>query len=184
MPKIAELWNFFSQKSHGKNQKVHGKKLDICLKNAWNFSLCRRGYIRFARGLLINPIKRRQKRRHFTPFFPQCTATVSSFGAPVMWLFVAGFGDILDLKKGRPVSVLGQATLLNVYYVGSPTVGPLQPACISMCRHIYDWNIVYCDVKQPIHLTSHVFKNRSFDSSFAMLMPCQYEIKMLPTHRS
>ena len=23
-----------------------------------------------------------------------------------------------------------------------------------MCRHIYDWNIVYCDVKQPIHLNS------------------------------
>ena len=23
-----------------------------------------------------------------------------------------------------------------------------------MCRHIYDWNIVNCDVKQPIHLTS------------------------------
>ena len=22
-----------------------------------------------------------------------------------------------------------------------------------MCRHIYDWNIVNCDVKQPIHLT-------------------------------
>ena len=23
-----------------------------------------------------------------------------------------------------------------------------------MCRHMYDWNIVNCDVKQPIHLTS------------------------------
>ena len=23
-----------------------------------------------------------------------------------------------------------------------------------MCRHIYDWNIVNCDVKRPIHLTS------------------------------
>ena len=22
-----------------------------------------------------------------------------------------------------------------------------------MCRHIYDWNIVDCDVKQPVHLT-------------------------------
>ena len=22
-----------------------------------------------------------------------------------------------------------------------------------MCRHIYDWNIVNCDVKQPIYLT-------------------------------
>ena len=47
--RIAELWNFFSQKSHGKNQKVHGKKLDICLKIASNFSLYRRLYIRFAR---------------------------------------------------------------------------------------------------------------------------------------
>ena len=29
-------------------------------------------------------------------------------------------------------------------------------ACIYMCRHIYDWNFVDCDVvKQPIHLTSH-----------------------------
>ena len=28
----------------------------------------------------------------------------------------------------------------------------LQSACTSMCRHIYDWNIVDCDVK-PIHLT-------------------------------
>ena len=26
-----------------------------------------------------------------------------------------------------------------------------------MCRHIYDWNIVDCDVKQPIHLTSFCF---------------------------
>ena len=22
-----------------------------------------------------------------------------------------------------------------------------------MCRHMYDWNIVNCDVKQPIYLT-------------------------------
>ena len=27
----------------------------------------------------------------------------------------------------------------------------LQSACTSMCRHIYNWNIVDCDVKQPIH---------------------------------
>ena len=25
----------------------------------------------------------------------------------------------------------------------------LQSACTSMCRHIYDWNIFNCDVKQP-----------------------------------
>ena len=24
-----------------------------------------------------------------------------------------------------------------------------------MCRHVYDWNIVNCDVKQPIQLNSH-----------------------------
>ena len=35
-----------------------------------------------------------------------------------------------------------------------------------MCRHIYDWNIVDCDVKQPIHLTyigaqnNFIFKGR------------------------
>ena len=29
----------------------------------------------------------------------------------------------------------------------------LQSTCTSMCRHIYDWNIVDCYVKQPIHLT-------------------------------
>ena len=23
-----------------------------------------------------------------------------------------------------------------------------------MCRHMYDWNVVNCDVKQPIHLTN------------------------------
>ena len=29
----------------------------------------------------------------------------------------------------------------------------LQSACISMCRHLYNWNIVACDLKQPISLT-------------------------------
>ena len=28
-----------------------------------------------------------------------------------------------------------------------------------MCRHMYDWNIVNCDVKQPIHLTSPHFRH-------------------------
>ena len=27
-----------------------------------------------------------------------------------------------------------------------------QSACTSMCRHIYDWNIVACDVKQPFSI--------------------------------
>ena len=26
-----------------------------------------------------------------------------------------------------------------------------------MCRHIYDWNIVNCDVKQPIYLTTCIY---------------------------
>ena len=29
----------------------------------------------------------------------------------------------------------------------------LQSTCTSMCRHMYDWNIVNCDVKQQIYLT-------------------------------
>ena len=33
-----------------------------------------------------------------------------------------------------------------------PKVKLLQSACTSMCRHIYDWNIVNWDVKQPIQL--------------------------------
>ena len=28
-----------------------------------------------------------------------------------------------------------------------------------MCRHIYYWNIVDCDVKQQIHLTIHKYAN-------------------------
>ena len=53
-------------------------------------------------------------------------------------------------------SVLGQACsriLRKVYGVGErPLVQLLlQSACTSLCRHIYDWNIVECDVKQLIH---------------------------------
>ena len=33
----------------------------------------------------------------------------------------------------------------------------LQSACTSMCRHIYDLNIVKCDVKQPNSLTHSIF---------------------------
>ena len=29
-----------------------------------------------------------------------------------------------------------------------------------MCRHIYDWNIVNCDVKQPIYLTLLLLKQK------------------------
>ena len=35
-----------------------------------------------------------------------------------------------------------------------PLVLLLQYACTSMCCHIYDWNIVNCDVKQPIQLNN------------------------------
>ena len=31
-----------------------------------------------------------------------------------------------------------------------------------MCRHMYDWNIVNCDVKQQIHLTSPIFKSHQY----------------------
>ena len=67
--KLLNFGIFSLKKATVKIKKVHGKKLDICLKNASNFSLYRRGYIRFARGLLINPIKRRQNgdiSRHFS----------------------------------------------------------------------------------------------------------------------
>ena len=33
------------------------------------------------------------------------------------------------------------------------TSDPLQSACTSMYGHIYNWNIVTCDVQQPISLT-------------------------------
>ena len=41
----------------------------------------------------------------------------------------------------------------------------LQSACTSMCRHIYNWNIVPCDVKQPISLSlswylPHIFMKK------------------------
>ena len=45
----------------------------------------------------------------------------------------------------------------------------LQSACTSMCRHIYDWNIVNCDVKQQIHLTSSSFAG-SFGLSVLQLL--------------
>ena len=44
----------------------------------------------------------------------------------------------------------------NVYNVGArPQVQLLlQSTGTSICRHIYNWNIVYCDVKQRIFLMS------------------------------
>ena len=48
---------------------------------------------------------------------------------------------------------------IKVYGVGSTTVGSTSSSVrmhiyVHMCRHVYDWNIVDCNVKQPIHLTS------------------------------
>ena len=37
---------------------------------------------------------------------------------------------------------------------GSILILLLRSACTSMCRHMYDWNIVNCDVKQTIQLNS------------------------------
>ena len=42
-------------------------------------------------------------------------------------------------------------------------------ACTSMCRHIYDWNIVNCDVKQPIQLNSNSRKLVSNINSFYVI---------------
>ena len=57
-----------------------------------------------------------------------------------------------------------------------------EPACTSMCRHIYDWNVVYCDVKQPIHLTSpHMLLNIVL-SIRRLQCWCPLKMKMLPTH--
>ena len=48
-----------------------------------------------------------------------------------------------------------------------------------MCRHIYDWNIVNCDVKQPIQLNStQVFpidrKNTNLVEEVEILLPVKY----------
>ena len=37
-----------------------------------------------------------------------------------------------------------------------------------MCRHMYDWNIVNCDVKQPIHLTSRQMPTISYPLTLAI----------------
>ena len=48
-----------------------------------------------------------------------------------------------------------QWTLRNVYGVGSLTVGSTSSpvACTPMRRHVYNWNIVGCDVKNLIYST-------------------------------
>ena len=44
----------------------------------------------------------------------------------------------------------------NVYDVGAqPQSQLLQSACTLMCRHMYNWNIVDCDVKQQITKHTH-----------------------------
>ena len=49
-----------------------------------------------------------------------------------------------------------------------------QSACTSMCHHMYDWNHVNCDVKQPIHLTVMYAKLVLYESKI------KYCLCMLP----
>ena len=42
-----------------------------------------------------------------------------------------------------------------------------------MCRHIYDWNIVNCDVKQPFQLKLNSF---SFENYFLCFMRFQQQM--------
>ena len=51
-----------------------------------------------------------------------------------------------------------------------PTVG------LPICRHMYDWNIVNCDVKQPIHLTQCI-DNECLESNWN-IMPKQCQNKL------
>ena len=47
----------------------------------------------------------------------------------------------------------GQGHILLMQYSQRCLFKLLQLATYSVCLHIYDWNIVNCDVKQPIHLS-------------------------------
>ena len=59
------------------------------------------------------------------------------------------------------VTLNNQFTSPLVYGVGSPTVDPTSySACTYFCRHIYDWNIVNYDVKQPPPLRAQGVKSR------------------------
>ena len=53
----------------------------------------------------------------------------------------------------------------------------LQSACTSMCRHIHDWNIVDCDVKQPIQL-KYIFISREIAyiqcNIITRIVPCKH----------
>ena len=51
-------------------------------------------------------------------------------------------GSLFNVTRAR------WRTLQNVYGVGSPTVGTTSSVHLHiLCRQIYDWNIVACDVK-------------------------------------
>ena len=52
----------------------------------------------------------------------------------------------------------------------------LQSACTSMCRHLYDWIIVYCGVKQPLHLTSRILRTVCHTRSW---LSCVSELSIL-----
>ena len=57
--------------------------------------------------------------------------------------------------------MLGERTLRNVFDAGSPTVGRFNfffNPPVHLCAVTYNWNIVVCDVKQPISLTHSQLK--------------------------
>ena len=56
---------------------------------------------------------------------------------------------ILETSKFEHPSVLSRFYFSHISRLGSRRY----PIVTSMCRHICNWNIVVCDVKQPIHLT-------------------------------
>ena len=70
--------------------------------------------------------------------------------ATCFWYLVVHRQDLVALANG--LAVIGNHT----YGVGSATVGPTSSVRLHIyVREIYDWNIVDCDVKQPIHLTDN-----------------------------
>ena len=53
----------------------------------------------------------------------------------------------------RIIVLLGQYLQVARYSLNNSSIHNAS-ACTSMCRHIYDWNIVNCDVKQQTQLNS------------------------------
>ena len=61
---------------------------------------------------------------------------------------------------------------MYIAFGARPWVQLLQSAWTSMCRHIYDWNIVDCDVKQPNHIIGIVRQRQLYDLPFAKFRTC------------